>query len=752
LRQINLFAILATYAGKEMKVTLQKTVVSSNVEALEKSLNDSATRVSTIWISFLVFSLYLLIAATTIEHRQLLLSEPIKLPVLNVDLPLWGFFFLAPVLFVLFHFYVLLQVLLLARTALSYNTAIDQVIPSPTANAMMRQRLANTLFAQMFAGSPRERTGWLGRSLKAMAWITLVIAPIIILIAFLIAFLPYHSHFATWAHRLLILIELAVAFLFWPLVLNAQRDFDWPLLKHKLRQLTGLPRRMTGFLLWPLLQKRPWPLVPKGARIFDWPIPQQRRELRRLSHVTFQLLALSCVVLALLFATFPGEQFANFLSGRETTSVSCERGLTKRFDRLDVTRANFVDGKELPRIEKDIVDRGLYTFQSERTRILRKRNLDCAIFAFADLRYFDFSDTSLVGATFDNASVQGASFEGSHLVNATFDRAKLHGSYFKGSQLQEASLLSTALQGSFFENAKLQGAILNAAKLQGANLRNAQLQGASLNGAQLQGADLFGSQLRGATLTNAQLQGASLWLAQLEGASLNQASLQGANLQDSSLTLTAMSGTYVWRSRNVRCMESQVSDQAFEPGIAIRSPPFFRVRSNLTTTEAIEDYIDNNVNEIRDAMVRKATYERMHSGLLGKLNEDAAMKAEQQWRDCEAATKSASSNLNERRAKFLIKLICDSKESNSSLARGIIFNFLEGLPPLDFLITDFRSSREREFGNVFAKTLLPETVSGCESLRNLDQSTRQVIERRVDGHADSRGHSWFFLPDTLRRR
>jgi len=59
---------------------------------LEKSLNDSATRVSTIWVSFLLFSLYLLVAAATITHRQLFLAEPVKLPVLNIELPLVGFF------------------------------------------------------------------------------------------------------------------------------------------------------------------------------------------------------------------------------------------------------------------------------------------------------------------------------------------------------------------------------------------------------------------------------------------------------------------------------------------------------------------------------------------------------------------------------------------------------------------------------------------------------------------------------------
>src|SRR5213594_632393 len=49
-----------------------------DVSALERSLNDSATRVSTIWVSFLIFSLYLLTAATTVTHRQLFLDEPVR--------------------------------------------------------------------------------------------------------------------------------------------------------------------------------------------------------------------------------------------------------------------------------------------------------------------------------------------------------------------------------------------------------------------------------------------------------------------------------------------------------------------------------------------------------------------------------------------------------------------------------------------------------------------------------------------------
>src|SRR5215831_16415847 len=155
-----------------------------DVDALEKSLNDSATRVSTIWISFLIFGLYLVIAAGTVTHRQLLLEGPVKLPVLNIDLPLVGFFFLAPILYVIFHAYVLIQVLLLGRTALAYNAALERAVPAPADNSAMRQRLANTLFAQIFAGSPREREGWLGWLLKLMAWLTLAVAPVLVLLVF----------------------------------------------------------------------------------------------------------------------------------------------------------------------------------------------------------------------------------------------------------------------------------------------------------------------------------------------------------------------------------------------------------------------------------------------------------------------------------------------------------------------------------------------------------------------------------------
>jgi hypothetical protein len=65
-------------------------------EALASALNRSAERVQTLWLSFLIFMVYLAIATGTTTHRMLFLGSPLNLPVLNISLPLVGFYILAP--------------------------------------------------------------------------------------------------------------------------------------------------------------------------------------------------------------------------------------------------------------------------------------------------------------------------------------------------------------------------------------------------------------------------------------------------------------------------------------------------------------------------------------------------------------------------------------------------------------------------------------------------------------------------------
>src|SRR5262245_3847564 len=428
-----------------------------DVAALERSLNDSATRVSTIWVSYLIFALYLLIATSTATHRQLLLEEPLKLPALNIDLPLYWFFILAPILFVLLHFYVLLQVLLLGRTAAAYNEIVDKTIASAPENALMRQRLANTLFAQIFAGSPREREGWLGWLLRAMAWTTLALAPIYIILAFQFVFLPYHSHLATWIHRLLLFVELAIAFLLWPLVLDARKDFDWRKLLRRIKRTVAIPIRL---------------LSARDQRSQEW---------HRLRTQTVPVITcISFLAVSLSLASFPGEPHVNLFTGNSLFAVQCDRWISQKWDRLVLQGVAVFSNEKLDRIERTSAAKDQEPSAGERTTNFGERELSCITFNSVDLRRTNFALARMSGAR----------------------------------------LLTGELQGANLREAQLEGADLRGAQLQGADLGEAQLQGANLSFAQLQGADLSEAQLQGANLSFAHLEGADLGVEPAQGAVL----------------------------------------------------------------------------------------------------------------------------------------------------------------------------------------------------------------------------------------
>jgi hypothetical protein len=103
---------------------------TKEAEALAAALNHSAERVQTLWFSFLTFMLYLAIATGTTTHRMLFLESPLNLPVLNIALPLLGFYVLTPIIFVVFHFYMPLNLVLLARTARAFEDALARA-PAP---------------------------------------------------------------------------------------------------------------------------------------------------------------------------------------------------------------------------------------------------------------------------------------------------------------------------------------------------------------------------------------------------------------------------------------------------------------------------------------------------------------------------------------------------------------------------------------------------------------------------------------------
>jgi hypothetical protein len=212
---------------------------TKEAEALAAALNHSAERVQTLWFSFLTFMLYLAIATGTTTHRMLFLESPLNLPVLNIPLPLLAFYILTPIIFVVFHFYMLLNLVLLARTAKSFEDALGRARLDGEARENFRMRIENTLFVQLLVGGRLEREGFNATLLSLMALITLALAPVALMLFLEVKFLPYHSEGITWLHRGLLALGLALVWTLWP----------------------GY-RSQGGERLWP---QRSWRLVPAGV-------------------------------------------------------------------------------------------------------------------------------------------------------------------------------------------------------------------------------------------------------------------------------------------------------------------------------------------------------------------------------------------------------------------------------------------------------------------------------------------------------
>jgi uncharacterized protein YjbI with pentapeptide repeats len=486
---------------------------ATDLDALRTAVVDAAGVGYGLWFSYLFALLYFAIAAGAVTHRDLLLESPVKLPFLNVELPLKAFFILGPLIFLVVHAYVLLHFLLLAGKVGAFHTELQKQIPEDDEKrTQLRRQLPSNIFVQFLAGPREVRTGIVGFLLKSVAAVSLVAGPIALLVLFQLQFLPYHNPWITWWQRIAVLLDLILLWLLWP----------------------PIARGETTLLTWNDL---------RGVNVAAW-------------------LSASLLPLLMVFtlATFPGEWLDDELY-RPASADEFIRGThwwSWPHKLLVAGNVDYVTRKPeslwsnrlvLPNFE--LGDRLKFDPEakfslSPETVSLRGRKLEGVVFVGAHLRKADFTGAELPRSDFTDADLREAKFE-----------CGLIGNERKCAQLQGASLALAQLQGASLEKAQAQGASLIWAKLQGADLLRAQLRGASLIGAQLQGALLVAAQLQGAWLSSVQLASASLYGAQLQGAAFLRAQLQGASLDGAKLRGAYLGNVFVWRTKPPAISEAE---------------------------------------------------------------------------------------------------------------------------------------------------------------------------------------------------
>ncbi len=186
------------------------------VERLRGAADGAARLAQNVYLSFLFLGTYIAVIIGSTTDVQLLKVSPVTLPLLNVQLPIVGFYVVVPWLLLLIYFNLLLHLTFLAQR-LHWLNALLAAFPDDIVREEQRIRLFPFPFSAMLIGRPGR---WRLRMLLGlMALTTVVLLPLILLLWAQVSFLPYHDTAITWNHRAAVLADLMLLWVFWPLLL-----------------------------------------------------------------------------------------------------------------------------------------------------------------------------------------------------------------------------------------------------------------------------------------------------------------------------------------------------------------------------------------------------------------------------------------------------------------------------------------------------------------------------------------------------
>ena len=401
-------SVLAKPAGDHPNGNVPK--LSEEAQGFLDEANGDSDAASSSWLAFLALLTYLLVTLASVSHKDLLLNSAVQLPiVVNVHIPLVGFFQYAPALLLLVYLSLLIQHVILARKYGKFTEAIASYERDTRTEHPARERVHSYVGSQILAGpKPNRVTNFL---MRLIVYVTFTILPVITLLYFQIKFLPYHEVWITYWHRIAVILGILMLFLVTP--------------QHSL-----WARGREAFL---------------GA-----------------------LVILLIIGFSWLIATVPNEWMDRRLGFVPPTSVRDgeEAKLLNPLVRFVYER---IPGDHKGWLRGLLSYRVLVVEDSDlapgegASVVLRERNLQFALLSRSDLHRGDLTWADLRGAQMWRTRVD----------KGKLNDTKLQGAFLREAQLQGADLRYAQLQGADLSYAQLQGVDLKDAQLQGADLASA---------------------------------------------------------------------------------------------------------------------------------------------------------------------------------------------------------------------------------------------------------------------------------------
>jgi hypothetical protein len=526
--------------------------LSQEVKEFLDEANAASDPARTAWLAFLLLLTYVVVTLASVSHKDLLLNSPVRLPIINADIPLVGFFQYAPAMLLLVYLSLLVQHVILARKYRRFTDALAAYELKARTKHVAREGVHSYVFSQILAGPEANRITRL--MMQLIVYVTFAVLPIVTLLYFQIRFLPFHEVWITYWHRFAVILGFAMLILLTPIMQHAPPKRKWDIRLGPQAEAWEASGRQVALvlLLLPIVVGFSWLIATVPDEWID----------RRLGFV------------APVTAVIGAEGEAKLLNPIVRRLV---------YDRIPDDGNKAWWRRWLLSYRVLVVEDSDLGAADDAKIVLRERNFRYALLNRSDFHHADLTWADLRGAQLWKSLAKGR-LNDTQLQGASLKEAEFHGAQMSSAAMQGADLRGALLQGADLSYTKLQGADLRGAQLHGADLRGAQLQGADLQGAQLQDADLQGAELRGAILTSAEI-----WLARFPPGLVDQspAPLGLADVKLSALTPEA-------KAQLRQVLNTEITDPVVRPVVLARLDPILRHEPpNWEDAKSWEDYAGN---------------------------------------------------------------------------------------------------------------------------------------------------------------
>jgi pentapeptide repeat protein len=199
--------------------------LSQEMKEFLDEANAASDPARTAWLAFLLLLTYVVVTLASVSHKNLLLNSPVRLPIINADIPLVGFFQYAPAMLLLVYLSLLVQHVILARKYRRFTDALGAYELKARTGHVAREWVHSYVFSQILAGPEANRITRL--MMQLIVYVTFAVLPIITLLYFQIKFLPFHGVLITYWHRFAVILGFAMLILLTPIMQHAPPKRKW---------------------------------------------------------------------------------------------------------------------------------------------------------------------------------------------------------------------------------------------------------------------------------------------------------------------------------------------------------------------------------------------------------------------------------------------------------------------------------------------------------------------------------------------